>query len=104
MNTGRFKICKVSSEPTLQNVLFKFDFAVGNVQARLGGVNVSDDTNVGWTAGAGVEFAVNNQWSLKAEYLYVDLGNFNCGIACGSIPNEVSFTSHIGRAGINYRF
>jgi outer membrane immunogenic protein len=78
--------------------------AVGNMQTKLGGIDAVDNTNVGWTAGAGVEFAVNNNWSLKAEYLYVDLGSFNCGVACGGVPNEVSFTSHIGRAGINYRF
>jgi outer membrane immunogenic protein len=78
--------------------------AVGNVQANLAGVDVAKSTNAGWTAGAGVQFAINNQWSLKAEYLYVDLGTFNCGVACGTTPNEVGFTSHIGRAGINYRF
>ncbi len=32
-------------------------------------------TRVGWTAGAGVEVALNRAWSVKAEYLYVDLGN-----------------------------
>src|SRR5262249_6017412 len=32
-------------------------------------------TTVGWTAGAGVEYALGTGVSLKAEYLYVDLGS-----------------------------
>lgn len=32
-------------------------------------------TQVGWTAGAGVEYALTNKWSVKAEYLYYDLGS-----------------------------
>ena len=31
----------------------------------------------GWTAGAGFEYAVARNWSLKAEWLYVDLGRQN---------------------------
>ena len=34
----------------------------------------TDSTNWGWTAGAGVEYGINN-WSLGLEYLYVDLGS-----------------------------
>ena len=33
------------------------------------------DTRVGWTAGAGIEGMVAPNWLLRAEYLYVDLGN-----------------------------
>jgi len=43
--------------------------------------------------------------TIKAEYLYVDLGNVNCGLSCGPVaPNNVSFRSNIVRAGLNYRF
>ena len=64
------------------------------------------DTRVGWTAGVGGEYAVGNGWSLKAEYLYVDLGKFNCGLACGNgiNPDNVSFTTHMVRGGVNFRF
>ena len=36
-----------------------------------------DNTKVGWTAGGGVEWSPSMfpSWSLKAEYLYVDLGS-----------------------------
>jgi outer membrane immunogenic protein len=34
----------------------------------------TSSTNWGWTAGAGVEYGIDN-WSLGIEYLYVDLGS-----------------------------
>ncbi len=35
----------------------------------------ASDTHVGWTVGAGVEWALLDNWSAKVEYLYLDLGN-----------------------------
>lgn len=35
-----------------------------------------DGWNLGWTAGAGIEYGVDH-WVIGAEYLYVDLGNYN---------------------------
>jgi len=34
-------------------------------------------THVGWTAGAGLEYAITHNLTLKFEYLYTDLGSFN---------------------------
>jgi outer membrane immunogenic protein len=34
-----------------------------------------NNTNVGWTAGGGLEIAISRHWTIKAEYLYVDLGD-----------------------------
>ncbi|MBR0788822.1 porin family protein [Bradyrhizobium manausense] len=71
------------------------------------------DTRVGWTAGVGGEYAVGNGWSLKAEYLYVDLGrvgmtsnNLFAGIARPTQTFNHSFdiTSNIVRVGVNYKF
>jgi len=63
-------------------------------------------SQLGWTGGAGVEYAFQGNWSAKLEYLYVDLGSFDCGAACtaGVTTNNVSFTEHVIRAGINYKF
>ena len=62
-------------------------------------------SNAGWTVGAGLEVGVVSNVSLKAEYLYVDLGNFNCGLNCGLAPgSNVSFTTNIFRGGANLRF
>src|SRR5262249_41819057 len=35
------------------------------------------DNKLGWTIGAGVETPFWDKWSLKAEYLYVNLGRVN---------------------------
>jgi outer membrane immunogenic protein len=37
--------------------------------------NAESHTEVGWTAGGGIEYAVTNAVSLKVEYLHVDLGS-----------------------------
>jgi outer membrane immunogenic protein len=79
--------------------------AIGDVRADIAGVKVASDTNVGWTFGGGIEYAALGNWTVKAEYLYVDLGDFNCGVSCGlATTDKVSFRSNIFRGGINYRF
>jgi outer membrane immunogenic protein len=57
------------------------------------------DTNIGWTVGGGVEYAFTPNLSLKGEYLYVDLGDTD-----PTPLNNVEFTTHIVRAGLNWRF
>jgi len=73
--------------------------AFGNVNAegniRVNGVKEwsahEDDLNWGWTIGAGMEFAVDENWTLGAEYMYVDLGsndlNFNNQAAAAVYDN-----------------
>jgi len=79
--------------------------AFGDIRASTPGFAGASNTNAGWTVGAGLEFAIAGNWTAKAEYLYVDLGKFNCGISCGAIATDnVSFTTNIVRAGVNYRF
>ncbi len=80
--------------------------AFGNVKASIPGFSGAEDTRVGWTAGAGVEYAFTNNLSAKVEYLHVDLGKFDCGLSCGAPvgPDDVKFQSDIVRAGLNFRF
>lgn len=77
--------------------------AFGDIRAA--GVGSGSVTNAGWTAGGGIEFAIAGHWTAKAEYLYVDLGNFTC-TTCGGLAGaqSVSFTTNLIRGGINYRF
>ncbi len=67
----------------------------------------------GWTAGAGAEVALTRNWALKAEYLYVDMGTANAtGVvvnpafpgATNGLTTSSVLTTHIMRAGIDYRF
>lgn len=78
--------------------------AFGSVKATNSITGSATKTMIGWTAGAGLEYALWSNWSIKAEYLYADLGKFDCGISCGAASDNVSFKANIVRAGINYRF
>jgi outer membrane immunogenic protein len=73
--------------------------AFGNVKNTVAGIGSTDQSNVGWTVGGGLEYAISGPWSIKAEYLYVDLGD--SGSVLGSTSN---FHENVVRAGLNYRF
>jgi outer membrane immunogenic protein len=79
--------------------------AIGNVKAT-GPAGSASKTEIGWTVGAGLEYAMWSNWSVKLEYLYVDLGKFDCGSACSGVAgtDNVSFNANVVRAGLNYRF
>lgn len=77
--------------------------AFGDIKGSNGTGSVTK-TQVGWTAGAGVEYAFLGAWSAKVEYLYADLGKASCAVAaCGS-NLDVTFKTNLIRAGVNYRF
>jgi outer membrane immunogenic protein len=79
--------------------------AVGDISAKIPGLPGGSITNAGWTIGAGVEVGIVSNVSIKAEYLFVDLADFNCGLNCGLLPNaNVSFYSNLFRGGLNVRF
>ena len=65
-------------------------------------------TRLGWTLGAGAEYALSQNWSIKAEYLYVDLGRSNVGYvdALSGVPVVATARNrdHVVRMGVNYRF
>ena len=62
----------------------------------------ASSSQLGWTIGAGLEYAFLGNWTAKLEYLYVDLGSFDAGPA--PVVNNVSFKENIVRAGLNYKF
>ncbi|HEY4847032.1 MAG TPA: outer membrane beta-barrel protein [Methylocella sp.] len=75
------------------------------------------NARVGWTAGGGVEWLFLPNWSVKAEYLYYDLGSVTFGLSPlqnfniagvlftnGAPVSRTSFRGNIVRAGLNYHF
>jgi opacity protein-like surface antigen len=65
----------------------------------------------GWTAGAGFEWGISENWTAKGEYLYVDLGEETVSnnapiLIPGGVATSVDFEHvyHMGRVGVNYRF
>ncbi len=68
--TGGVAIAQVDSSATEDYV------SGGGAGSRIGGAAGSGSSIVaGWTAGIGLEMALQNDWSIKAEALYADLGS-----------------------------
>jgi outer membrane immunogenic protein len=69
----------------------------------------SSTTSVGWSLGGGFEYAFAPRWTLKAEYLHVDLGKESFRNTEPANPNlwqdiSVKTTIDLVRVGANYRF
>ena len=95
----------------------------GTDQFYLGGFGFSGSdttTRVGWTVGAGTEWALGNNWSVKAEYLFLDFGSFTYLSGCSTptlcgptgVPGQAPFAwqTHVRadesvfRLGVDYKF
>ena len=65
------------------------------------------ETKLGWTAGAGVEWAFSNIWSVKVEYDFYGLGNRSVTFinsTSGNIgPENIRQNIHVIMLGINFR-
>jgi outer membrane immunogenic protein len=88
----------------------------GNVCAAVGPGTAcrsvsNDDTKWGWTIGAGFEWMFARNWSVGAEYLFVDLGKTTLTV----LPNGNRFfpvsssatfedRQHVARVKLNYHF
>lgn len=87
-------------------------YVTGGFAAGRGTANVTDAgdvvtsqsaTHMGWAVGGGLEAKATDNITIKAEYLYVDLGTqaYN-GLSVGDIDVTQRFS--VVRAGINYKF
>jgi outer membrane immunogenic protein len=72
----------------------------------------TSENHIGWTVGGGVEWMYSRNWSVKAEYLYLDLGSADyrlTGVTFIGTPHTTDsfpsgLTFNIARLGVNYRF
>ncbi len=65
------------------------------------GLVQADATQVGWAAGAGLEYAFAPNWSTKVEWLHADYGNKTYPLTA---PTRVDLTDNTLKLGVNYRF
>ncbi len=64
----------------------------------------SDSIETGYTLGGGLEWAFAPDWSLKSEYLYVDLGDQTLTSPGGAFRSSTDVDFHTVRVGLNYQF
>jgi outer membrane immunogenic protein len=83
------------------NVLFYATggLAFGGLEAERNGLT-EDRSHIGWTLGAGAEFALNQAWSIKAEYLFLSFAERAYSVTGA----DHGFDNSVVRFGVNYRF
>jgi opacity protein-like surface antigen len=98
------------------NVTYLPQPSAGFLGSYANGVGFASSSKVGWTAGAGLEWAATSNWSFKLEYLYTDLGSTTMPVVGsgfgfdGSPGRVVAVTARSNarwntvRAGVNYHF
>lgn len=83
------------------------DANISNVEGA-GDKRSDDNTYIGWTLGAGAEFAVTDSMSVKAEYLYSDFGlkssNFGDVYGAGDLTADAEIEAHVVKIGVNIHF
>jgi outer membrane immunogenic protein len=106
----------VTGGAAVADVTFNDQLCFG-ATAAVPGCNTSSVKNnrLGWAFGGGIEWMFANNWTVKAEYLYVDLGTTSATslfTAAGggnpfpqaTITHNNRFVESIGRVGLNYKF
>ncbi len=73
---------------------------------RAPGYDAFSATRIGWTVGGGVEYALDNNWSVRGEYRYTDYGSFN-EYFVNTYPGDyarVHLTDNRVQLGFSYKF
>lgn len=86
-------------------------FAAGQTESNASIEGIGSDkikkVKGGWTAGVGAEYAFDDSWSLKSEYIYTDLGKaklFSYSDGSETISGSRKFSFHMFRVGVNFQF
>ena len=80
--------------------------AVANIKASLNALPWASSTELGFSSGVGVEVAMTDNWTAKAEYMAVGFEQPSCGLAnCFAAPAvKVKIYENMARGGVNYKF
>lgn len=76
-------------------------FAWADMDIKVNGVRASE-TFTGYQLGAGAEYMIAPQWTLRVEYLYTDLDKER--LNHGGVVNTYDPDLHTVRAGISFKF
>jgi outer membrane immunogenic protein len=78
--------------------------AIGNINTTSPASGSSDTTKTGYSIGGGLEVDLSQSWSVRVDYLHVDLGESNCGAICSVSQPTFRATDNVARALIVFRF
>jgi outer membrane immunogenic protein len=73
---------------------------VAMMEVDYAGVIADNQTRVGWNVGVGVEYLIAPQWSMKAEYNFLDFGKGNAPGTLNGVDTQVNQF----KVGLNYHF
>ncbi|MDC7788869.1 outer membrane beta-barrel protein [Rhodoplanes sp. TEM] len=90
----------------------KFDYASSYGYAGLTSRDGSASATLnGVLLGLGLEYALTGNWTVKAEYNYLNFGAdtldityCDSGVCAGGYRSTLDATQHIGKIGVNYKF
>jgi outer membrane immunogenic protein len=111
----------ITFAPNVQPSLLVFDYNALHFECRTTAATPTaicyagsgSDTRIGWTAGFGGEWQLDAHWSVKFEYLHMQLPGVTLNLVSPSPPSTPGvstnfvfddFTYDIVRVGLNYRF
>ena len=72
---------------------FNTNFSIAAPAVPFFATSSFSNTRVGWTVGGGIEYAITNNWSIRAEYRYTNFGNIRDGLFAGTFPVAGSFVN-----------
>jgi outer membrane immunogenic protein len=86
--------------------------ATNSIAGALPGAVIDAQNHSGWSLGGGLEVAVAPNWSIKGEYLYMDLGSKTYATSAinddGALPAaslaSVNLKLNTVKVGVNYKF
>lgn len=79
-------------------------YAYGNGKLSSPIIGGDDNMHGGYALGAGVEYGLTNNWTLRGEYLYVDLQEKTYNAPNGAFLGRTGAEFSTVRAAVNYKF
>ncbi|MBN2438323.1 MAG: porin family protein [Deltaproteobacteria bacterium] len=79
---------------------------VVSYNGQLIGSDEQDSWHTGWTVGAGIEYPITPNFSVGAEYLYIDMGREEVTMNIGGYPatDKGDLNLNVARLGFKFRF
>lgn len=117
LGTLRVRVGMTATERLLLYVTGGLAYGEGKASYAFYRTNLGDafigsknTTRAGWTLGGGAEYAITQNWSVKAEALYFDLGGKHltlhntAGGGSTATSSKVKNDGWLTRIGVNYKF